>query len=131
MVSNHKQFHTRWHGSIGKVGKERKQNKIVLYSKDISFLLVMNTQYIPNYTNQQPPQCDNAVPDLVWIRSKCVQSKSREFQLPQALPHTNHFFSFCLLNDRRKAARSFFKIGRLSVLFSYLSLGRLHLLIFS
>ena len=54
---------------------------------------------------------------------------SRGSQLPRALPF---IFSLCWpLNDRRRAAHSFFKIGRLFSLslFSYPSLVRLHLLI--
>ena len=54
---------------------------------------------------------------------------SRGSQLPRALPF---IFSLCCpLNDRRRAAHSFFKIGRLfSVsLFSCFSLARLRLLI--
>ena len=40
------------------------------------------------------------------------------------------FSPCCPLNDRRRAARSFFEVGHLSSLFSCLSLGRLCLLIF-
>ena len=42
--------------------------------------------------------------------------------------HTNHFFAVLPLNDRRKVARSLFKIG-LSSLFSCLSLARLLILL--
>ena len=43
--------------------------------------------------------------------------------------HTNHFLLCCPLNDRRRAAHSFFKIGRLSSSFSCFSLSRPRLLI--
>ena len=49
---------------------------------------------------------------------------------PENSPHTNHFLLCSPLNDRRRAAPSFFKIGCLYSLFSCLSLARLHLLIF-
>ena len=48
---------------------------------------------------------------------------------PRNSPRTNHFLQCCSLNDRRRVARSFFKIGRLSSPFSCLSLARLCLLI--
>ena len=53
---------------------------------------------------------------------------SRGSQLPRALPSHNHFLACCPLNDRRRAAHSFFKISPLSSLFSCLSLARLRLL---
>ena len=52
---------------------------------------------------------------------------SWESQLPWALPFI--FSTYCPLNDRKKAAHSFFKITRLSSLFSCLSLAHLHHLI--
>ena len=52
---------------------------------------------------------------------------SRESQLPPALPFI--FSLCCRLNDRRRAAHSFFKIGRLFFLFSCPSLALLRLLI--
>ena len=76
-------------------------------------------------TNQQPPQRGGAVPDPVWVGSKWLLT-SRESQLPRALLH---FLPCCPLNDRSRAARSFFKIGRLSSLFSCPSLARLRILI--
>ena len=53
---------------------------------------------------------------------------SRGSQLPWALPHTNHFSPCSPLGDRRKVARSLFKIG-LSSLFSFLSLARVLILL--
>ena len=52
---------------------------------------------------------------------------SQESQLPRALPFI--FLLCCSLNDRRRAAHSFFKIVRLFSFFSCPSLARLHLLI--
>ena len=49
-------------------------------------------------------------------------------QLPRALPSHKPFFH-CFLNNRRRAARSLFKIGSLCSLFSCLSLARFRLLI--
>ena len=48
---------------------------------------------------------------------------------PGHSPHTNPFFAVLPLNDRRRAARSFFKIGLLSSLFSCFSLARLLILL--
>ena len=53
---------------------------------------------------------------------------SRGSQVPQALLFI--FLLCCLLNDHRRAAHSFLKIGRLFSFFSCLSLARLCLLIF-
>ena len=79
--------------------------------------------------NQQPPQRSGAVPDPVWVgRNGCWPSRGS--QLPRAL---TFFASLCYpLNDRRRAAHSFFKIGRLFSLFVYScpSLALLRLLIF-
>ena len=47
---------------------------------------------------------------------------------PGHSPHTNHFFAVHPLNDRRRVARSLFKIG-LSSLYSCLSLARLLILL--
>ena len=44
-------------------------------------------------------------------------------------PHTDHFLLCCPLSNCRRAARSLFKIGRLSSLFSCLSLSRLLILL--
>ena len=52
---------------------------------------------------------------------------SRGFQLPRALPFI--FSICCSLNDRKRAAHSFLKIGRLFSLFSCPSLARLLLLL--
>ena len=43
--------------------------------------------------------------------------------------HTNHFSPCCPLNDRKRAARNFFEIGRLSSFFACLSLDHFRLLI--
>ena len=82
-------------------------------------------------TNQQPPQRGGAVPDPVWVGSKWLLP-SRGSQLPRALPY---IFSLCCpLNDRRRAAHSIFKIGRLFSLFPLscptLALLRLLILLF-
>ena len=62
-------------------------------------------------TNQQPPQRGGAVPGPVWVGSKWLLGS----QLPRAL---SFIFSLCCpLNDRRRAAHSIFKIGRLFSLF--------------
>ena len=61
-------------------------------------------------TNQQPPQRGVRSPAPFGLdRNGCWLS--RGLQLPRALPF---IFSLCCpLNDRRRAAHSFFKIGRL------------------
>ena len=83
------------------------------------------------YANQQPPQRGGAVPDPVWVGSKWLLT-FRGSQLPRTLPFI--FSLCCLLNDRRRAAHSFFKIGRLSSLFLFscptLALLRLLILLF-
>ena len=53
---------------------------------------------------------------------------SRGSQLPRTLP-SNHFSPCCPLNDRKKAAHSFSKIGRLSFPFSCLFHTRLLILL--
>ena len=61
---------------------------------------------------------------------RCGCGRSRGSQLPRALPFI--FLLCCPLNECRRAAHSFFKIGRLfsPFLFSCPSLALLHLLIF-
>ena len=79
-------------------------------------------------TNQQPPQRGGAVHSSFRL-GRNGSWPSRGSQLPQALPF---IFSLCCpLNDRRRAAHSFFKIGRLFplFLFSCPSLALLDLLI--
>ena len=77
-------------------------------------------------TNQQPPQRGGAVPDPFGLgRNGCWPSRGS--QLPRALPFI--FLLCCPLNDRRRAAHSFFKSGRLFSLFSCLSLAHPRLLI--
>ena len=81
-----------------------------------------------NYTNQQPPQRGGAVPDLFELGQNGCWS-SRGSQLPRALPSHKTIFSPCSpLNDRKRVARSLFKIG-LSSLYSCLSLARLLILL--
>ena len=83
-----------------------------------------------NCTNQQPPQRGGAVPGLVWIGWK----RLLDFPRVPVTPGTPFHFSLCCpLNDRKRAAHSFFKIGRLFSLFLFscpsLALLRLLLLI--
>ena len=81
-----------------------------------------------NCTNQQPPQRGDAFPNPVWLgRNGCWPSRGS--QLSRDSPHTNHFFAVLPLNYRRRAARSFFKIGLLSSLFPCLSLAHLLILL--
>ena len=80
-------------------------------------------------TNQHPPQRGGAVSDPVcigpkWLLAFPIVPVTLGTHLTQ-----NIFSPCCLLNDRRRAAPSFFEIGRLSSLFSCLSLSCLHLLI--
>ena len=78
-------------------------------------------------TNQQPSQCGMRSPTLFGLdRNGCWHFRGS--QLPQVLPSI--FSPCCPLNNRRRAAPSFCKIGRLCSLFSCLSPARLHLLIF-
>ena len=69
------------------------------------------------------------VPDPVWVGSKWLLAFVRvPVTLGTLLAPT--FFSLCCnLNDCRRAAHSFFKIGHLSSPFSCLSLACLHILI--
>ena len=101
-------------------------------NKKVYFHLLLMNQQISTTprtcTNQQPPQRGGAVPDPVWVESKWLLP-SRGSQLPRALPF---IFSLCCpLNDRRKAAHSIYKIGRLFslILFSCPTLALLCLLI--
>ena len=83
-------------------------------------------------TNQHPSQRGGAVHDPVWTGLKWLLAFPN-VPVTSRTPLAQTIFSPCFpLNDRRKAARSFFKIGRLSSLFSYLSLARrrLHILFF-
>ena len=77
-------------------------------------------------TNQQPPQRGEAVPDPVWVGSKWLLAFPRVTVNP-GLPF---IFSLCCpLNNFRRAAHKFIKIGRLFSLLSCLSLARPRLLI--
>ena len=79
----------------------------------------------PICTNQQPPQRGGVVPDPVWVGSKWLLA----FPRVSVTPGTPlHFFP---LNDRRRAAHSFFTICCLFSLFLLfcLSLALLRLLI--
>ena len=69
-------------------------------------------------TNQQPPQRGGAVPDPVWVGLKWLLASPRTI-----------FSLCCPLNDYRRAAHSFSKIGRLSSPFSCLFHAPLCLLI--
>ena len=81
-------------------------------------------------TNQQPPQRGGAVPDPVWVGSKWLLAFPR-VQSPWGHPFV--FSLCCSLNDRSRAAYSFFKIGRLFSLSRFscpcLSLLRLRILL--
>ena len=79
-------------------------------------------------TNQQPPQRGGAVPNPFGLgQNGCWPSRGS--QIPRTLPFI--FLLCCPLNNRGRAAHSFFNIGRLFslFLFSCPSLARLHLLI--
>ena len=81
-----------------------------------------------NFTNQQPPQRGDAVPNPVWVGLKWLLVFPRVSVTPGTL-FTQSIFSPCSpLNDRRRIARSLFKIGLFS-LFSCLSLARLLILL--
>ena len=67
-------------------------------------------------TNQQPPHRGGAVPDPVWVGSKWLLAFPR---LPVTLGTPFCFLLCCPLNDRRRAAHSFFKIGCLFSLFLF------------
>ena len=83
-----------------------------------------------NCTNQQPPQRGGAVPNRVWVGLKWLLAFPRVPVTP-GTPLTQTIFSpYSPLNDRRRVARSLFKIG-LSSLFSCLSLARLFILLMS
>ena len=80
------------------------------------------------YINQQPPQRGGAVPGPVWVGSKWLL----DFPRVPVIPGTPLYFLLCCpLNDRRRAAHSFFKIGCLFSLFLFFcpSLALLRLLI--
>ena len=80
-------------------------------------------------TNQQPPQRGGAVPEPVWIGSKWLLAFPRVPVTPGTSLAQTIFSPCCPLYDRRRAAHSFLKIGRLSSLFFCLSLGHPRLLI--
>ena len=67
-------------------------------------------------TNQQPPQRGGAVPGPVWIGSKWLLAFPR-VSVTQGTPL--YFFAMLPLNDRKRAAHSIFKIGRLFSLFLF------------
>ena len=67
-------------------------------------------------TNQQPPQRGGAVPDPVWVGSKWLLAFPR---VPVTPGTPLHFFAMLTLNDRRRAAHSIYKIGRLFSLFLF------------
>ena len=63
---------------------------------------------------------------LDWVKKAVGLPKGPSY--PGHSPHTNHFLPCSPLNNRRRVARSLFKIG-LSSLFSCLSLARLLILL--
>ena len=65
----------------------------------------------------------------IWVGSKWLLASPRVPVTLGTLVEQTIFLPCCPLNDRRRAARSFFKIGRLFSLFSSLSPASLHLLI--
>ena len=65
-------------------------------------------------TNQQPPQRGGVVLDPVWVGSKWLLAFLR---VPVTPGTPLHFSLCCPLNDRRRAAHSIYKIGRLFSLF--------------
>ena len=69
------------------------------------------------------------VPDSVWIGSKWLLAFQRVPVTPSTLLAQIIFLPCCPLNDRKRAAHSFFYIGRLSSPFSCLPLACLCLLI--
>ena len=83
-----------------------------------------------NCTNQQPPQRGGAVPNPIWVGSKWLLAFWRNPVTPGTLLTQTIFSPCCPLNDRRRVARSFFKICDLSSFFSYFSLPRLLILLF-
>ena len=85
-----------------------------------------------NYTNQQPPQRGDAVPNPVWVGSKWLLAFPRVPVTPGTLLTQNIFSSCSPLNDRRRVARSLFKIGLSSlacllILLLLLMSGNVHL----
>ena len=73
------------------------------------------------YTNQQPPQRGVAVRSPVWVGSEKLFAFARVPVTP-GTPFAQAIFSSCCpLNDRKRAVRSFLKLGRLSSSFSCLS----------
>ena len=96
------------------------------FSKWILFKYTIES--IEACTNQQQPQRGGAVPDPVWVALKWLLAFPR---VPVTPGTPSIFLLCCTLNDRRRAAHSFFKIGHLFslFLFSCPSLSRLRLLI--
>ena len=80
----------------------------------ITRLAIYKQANMPYLHNKQPPQRGGAIPDPVWIGSKWLLIFPRVpvtlgTQLAQTI-----FLSCCPLNDRRRAAHSFYTIGHLS-----------------
>ena len=67
-------------------------------------------------TNQQPPRRGGAVPEtrLAWVEMAVGLPEG-----PSYPGHSPSFFAILPMNDRRRAAYSFFKIGRLFSLFLF------------
>ena len=66
--------------------------------------------------NQLPPQRGGAVPGPVWVGSKWLLTFLR---VPVTPGTPLYFFAMLPLNDRRRAAPSFLKIGCLFALFPF------------
>ena len=83
---------------------------------------------IADCTNQQPSQRGGAVPDPVWLASNWLLAFLRVPVTPGTPLAQTIFLLCCPLNDRRRAAHSFSKIGRQCPPFCLFS-ARLRLLI--
>ena len=81
-------------------------------------------------TNQQPPQRRSADSNLVWVGSKWLLAFPKVPVTADTPLTQTIFLPCCPLNDRRRAAGTIFKIGRLSSLFSCLFPTRLLIFLF-
>ena len=109
--------------AIGYLQKDTLKSLLSLVPNSSFVVFGVLPQAILDWTNQQPPQLGGAVSDPVWVGSKWLLA----FPRVPVIPGTR--FAQIIFSPCRGAARSFFEIGRLSSLFSYLSLSRLRLLI--
>ena len=102
---------------------------LMLSGKSIPFIFRRLSNKRNFCTNQQPPQRGGAVPDPVWFGSKYLLAFLR-VPVTSDTPFVQIIFSPSYpLNNRRRAAHSFFKIGHLSSPFSCLFPSRLRLFI--